>query len=73
MQYEFEPLISTDEAAGLLGIHIKTLQLMARKGRIPGKRIGKFWRFRKSELDAWLRDDINYRSYAYRSSEENKE
>jgi excisionase family DNA binding protein len=52
MQYEFEPLISTDEAAGLLGIHIKTLQLMARKGRIPGKRIGKFWRFRKSELDA---------------------
>ena len=73
MQYEFEPLISADEAASLLGIHAKTLQLMARKGRIPGKRIGKFWRFRKSELDAWLRDDINWKGYAYRSSEEKKE
>ncbi len=72
MQYDFEPLIPAEEAANLLGIHVKTLQLMARTGRIPGKRIGKFWRFRKSELDAWLREGINYRGYAYRPSKENQ-
>jgi excisionase family DNA binding protein len=72
MQYDFEPLIPTEEAASLLGIHVKTLQLMAREGRIPGKRIGKFWRFRKSELDTWLREGINYKRYAYRPSKENQ-
>jgi len=38
----------------LLGIHPKTLQKMARKGLIPGFRIGKLWAFRASALNEWL-------------------
>lgn len=51
----FEPLLDDEQAAVLLGIHPKTLQRLARTGEIPAHRIGRFWRYRASELDAWLR------------------
>ena len=57
---DFEPLISSCEAARLLGnIHVKTLQRYARLGRVPGYQIGGHWYFRQSELDAWLCHQIN--------------
>ena len=72
MNYEFEPLIDCDEVGKLLGLHSKTVQQMARGGRIPCRRIGKFWRFRKSEIDHWLRSEVNCAGYAYRPNEEVK-
>ena len=42
------------EAAAVLGIHPKTLQRMARSGQIRGIRVGKLWRFRRSEIDMWI-------------------
>lgn len=52
----FEPLLDDERAAQFLGgIHPKTLQRLARNGYIPAYRIGKFWRYRASELDEWLR------------------
>lgn len=53
-----EPLLDSNEAAELLGIHPKTLQRMARRREVPGLQIGKLWRFRMSELNAWLREKI---------------
>jgi excisionase family DNA binding protein len=55
----FEPLINSAEAAGLLQIHPKTIQRMARKGQVPGHRIGDLWRFRESELDIWLKAEVS--------------
>ncbi|MGA2593632.1 MAG: helix-turn-helix domain-containing protein [Bryobacteraceae bacterium] len=55
----FEPLLDTQEAAMLLQVHPKTLQKMARAGRVPSHRIGDLWRFRASELDRWLRMGVN--------------
>jgi excisionase family DNA binding protein len=46
----FEPLIDTEEAADLLQIHPKTLQRMARRGKVRGYQLGKLWRFRASDL-----------------------
>lgn len=51
---EFEPLLDSEQAAGLLRIHPKTLQKMARRGEIHGTHVGKLWRFRASDLNAWL-------------------
>ena len=51
---EFEPLLDSVEAAALLRIHPKTLQKKARHGVIPGRQIGKCWRFRVSDLNEWL-------------------
>jgi excisionase family DNA binding protein len=50
----YEPLLDSEEAAELLRIHPKTLQRMARNQEVPGIQIGKLWRFRMSELNAWL-------------------
>jgi len=73
MKYEFEPLIDANEVAKLLGIHPKTVQQMARARKLPSIRVGKFWRFRKSEIDRWLRpNEVNYTGYAYRQNEEVK-
>ena len=44
-QPAFEPILGSEEAAALLKIHPKTLQKLARKGRIPGFRIGKLLGF----------------------------
>ena len=55
----FEPLLDNAAAAELLNIHPKTLQRMARRGEIPAVRIGRYWRFRASGLDSWVRSQIN--------------
>jgi excisionase family DNA binding protein len=55
----FEPLLDSQRAAALLGIHPKTLQKMARAGTVPSHRIGDLWRFRTSELDKWLRSGVH--------------
>jgi len=52
----YEPLLSDERAAQFLGgIHPKTLQRMARNGEVPAYRVGRFWRYRASELNDWLR------------------
>ena len=51
---EFEPLLNSEQAAELLQIHHQTLQKLARRGEIRGSHVGKQWRFRVSELNAWL-------------------
>ncbi len=52
----FEPLMDDKEAAALLGgLHVKTVQRMARTGQIPAYHLGRKWKFRASELDKWLK------------------
>ena len=33
-----------------------TLYFLAQRGKIPASKVGKHWRFRRSELDSWLKD-----------------
>jgi excisionase family DNA binding protein len=57
---KFEPLLDDRQASALLGgIHPKTLQKLARNGQVPAYRMGRYWRYRASELDEWLRTKIN--------------
>jgi len=51
---DFEPLLDVIEAAALLRMHPNTLRMKARLGEIPGRHIGKYWRFRISDLNNWL-------------------
>ena len=52
---EYEPLLNDVEAAQFLGgLHPKTVQRLARRGELPAYRIGKYWRYRASELSDWL-------------------
>ena len=51
---EFEPLLDVKKAAEALGLHPKTVLRMARQSSIPAFRIGRYWMFRASLIDAWL-------------------
>lgn len=52
---QFEPLLNDREAAQLLGdMHPRTLQRLARTGVVPAIKIGRFWFFRASALNAWV-------------------
>jgi excisionase family DNA binding protein len=50
----FERFLNSREAATLLQIHPKTVQRIARNGEIRAMRIGELWRFRVSDLHAWV-------------------
>jgi len=45
-----DDLITAQEAADLLHMHVKRVQQMARDGKLPAVRYGRKWLFRRSEL-----------------------
>jgi len=47
-------LLSSEEAARLLHLHIKRVQELARSGRIPASRIGRKWLFRRGDIERAL-------------------
>jgi len=50
-QPQFEKLIDDAEVGKLLVLHPKTVQKLARAGEIPAHRIGRYWRYRATELN----------------------
>lgn len=49
-----ESLMTLQEVAEYLRLSEDVVYQMVRAGEIPGFKIGKQWRFRRSEIDAWL-------------------
>ncbi len=47
-------LMSLPELARYLGMAERTIYDWAQSGRIPAFKLGAAWRFRRSEIDAWL-------------------
>lgn len=45
-----EEIMTPSEVAALLKIHLKTVYKLAEKGTIPGNRIGRSWRFSRSDV-----------------------
>jgi excisionase family DNA binding protein len=51
--------ITCREASQVLGVHPRTIKRMARDGKVPGHfRFGR-WFFYASELDCWMRTELN--------------
>ncbi len=47
-------LLTPDDLAEMLGLARKTVIVMARDGRIPSVRIGRFVRFDPQEIGRWI-------------------
>ena len=47
-------ILTLEEVRGYLKIPKPTLYALAQSGRIPAAKIGRHWRFRKSDIDQWL-------------------
>jgi excisionase family DNA binding protein len=55
----FEKLLGQKEAAELLGIHPEMLRRMAVRGEIPALKVGRYWKYRASALEAWVSSRLN--------------
>lgn len=49
-----QPLITVEEAALVLGVKPRTIYEWVQAGRIPYFKLGKYLRFRRSDLEAWV-------------------
>jgi excisionase family DNA binding protein len=54
-----DPLLNPIQAAHFLGISRATVERMARGRKVPGIKIGKLWRFRRSDLEAWIDSQVS--------------
>jgi excisionase family DNA binding protein len=53
MQAEHE-VLTADEAAALLRVSTKTVLGLARDGSLPGEKVGRAWRFLKTDVLAFV-------------------
>ena len=56
-----EVLLTSKEASQILKIHPKVLERMAKRGEVPALKVGKFWRYRATTLDAWINSRLQSR------------
>jgi excisionase family DNA binding protein len=49
-------VMTADQAAAFLQTSRDTLLRKARRGELPAAKLGREWRFRRADLDAWLAD-----------------
>ena len=52
-------IMTIKEVAEYLKIKEKTAYKLVAEGDIPGSKVGGSWRFRRGEIDAWLKTRSN--------------
>lgn len=53
-----EKLLDSQAVSEVLGIHPKVVERMAARGELPALKVGRFWRYSPSALDAWINSRI---------------
>ena len=53
-----QAIFTLDELATYLKVGKRTLYRLAAHGEIPAFKVGGTWRFRQSEIDQWINDQI---------------
>ncbi len=49
-----EVFLTTEEVLTYLKVNLRTIYRLIKAGKIPAVRVGRQWRFRKTDIDAWL-------------------
>src|SRR5438270_10913056 len=49
-----ETFLTTEEVLEYLQVNLRTVYRLIKAGKIPAARVGRQWRFRKRDIDAWL-------------------
>jgi excisionase family DNA binding protein len=55
-------ILNIDGAAAFLGVSVKTFSKVLREGDVPGRKVGREWKFSRQALIDWVGDS---RSRAY--------
>jgi excisionase family DNA binding protein len=49
-----DTFLTTEEVLDYLQVNLRTVYRLIKAGKIPAVRVGRQWRFKKEDLDAWL-------------------
>lgn len=49
-----EPLLSVDDVAAILGVKRDTVYKLIDRNELPGFKVGRLWKFKQNEVDAWV-------------------
>lgn len=52
-------IMTMKEVADYLKLNEKTAYRLTSDGKLPAFKVGGSWRFRKSEIDQWIKDQSN--------------
>ena len=52
-------IMTIKEISGYLKLTEKTAYRLAAEGKIPGFKVGGAWRFRRKEIDDWIRKQLD--------------
>ncbi len=53
----FPEILTLPELAEYVRVSKSSLYHYSRDGKIPGRKIGRHWRYHKSAIDAWVKND----------------
>lgn len=50
-------VLTAEEAARYLRLHVKSVYRLAKRGKIPAQKAGGRWRFHSDALERWLKNE----------------
>ncbi len=53
-----EPILTSQQVGEILGMNYKVIERMARRGVLPAFKVGKFWRYRESDIERWISSQL---------------
>ena len=53
-------ILEPEEVAEMLRIHVRTVKILAGQGKLPGFRVGNQWRFRRSDIDKYIEQQLQH-------------
>lgn len=59
-----DTFLTTEEVLDYLHVNLRTVYRLIKAGKIPAVRVGRQWRFKRADLDAWLQSQGTRRSRA---------
>lgn len=54
-EFANEPWVNLEEVASYLGVNKDTIRNWIKKTDIPAHKVGRLWKFKLSEIDAWVK------------------
>jgi excisionase family DNA binding protein len=67
MMMNEDEILTLQDVAAYLKMAEKTLYGYAQRGIVPGIKIGSAWRFRKTDIDAWLEERRRLTDSSYKN------
>jgi excisionase family DNA binding protein len=54
-----EQVMTIQDVAEHLKVGTKTIYSLVQRGRLPGFKVGGQWRFRRSDIEQWVEEQMN--------------